>query len=233
MKFIWLLAFVICANTNAALKIENGEVLPFAHDRYPLKELIKDYAEMMNLNATYPSSLINEKNTVHFQLNSKTSKDEFRVIFNELLDSLGFTTVIDDEVLWIRSSRESRYFPSPVYADNNFPKDASYSLVVHRLKYPLSSEVSRNLRPLMSRYGRVIDFSDARTIVIHEKGDNVERLVKSIEVMDTEAAYKKVLAFIPKKDEFEGNPLQEKVLDLELQNKLLEKKYLELKEEKK
>ncbi len=85
------------------------------------------------------------------------------------------------------------------------------------------------MRPFMSRWGRVIDMSDAKTILFHDRGDNTDRLLKTIENLDTEAAYKSVLTYKPKKDEDLNNPLNEKIVELELEKKLIEKKYLELK----
>jgi type II secretory pathway component GspD/PulD (secretin) len=232
MRIIWVLGLLLSLNAEAAFKLENDEILPFSNIHYPLKELIKDYSELMNLNATYPLDLISDKAEIYVELNSKTPKSTFTAIFNGLLDSMGYTVIVDDGFLWIKEQRDIRYTPSPVYLDQSFPKDASYGIAVHRLKYPLSTEVCRNLRPFMSRYGRIIDFSDARTLVIHEKGDNLERLLKTAEFLDTEIAYKNLLANVPKPDEDEGNPLQEKILELELDKKLLEKKYLDLKGEK-
>lgn len=229
MKYLFLLLLTFQA--HAALKVSGNDVVPFNNPKYPIKELIKDYAETMKLNVTYVSNLLKDE-TVHIELNSKTSLAEFKKIFYEALYTLGYSPKEDQGILWIYATRDSRYLMSQIYTDDSFPKDASFGLVVHKLKYPLSGEIARNLRPFMSRYGRVIDLNDARTILIHDRGDNAERLIKTINTMDTEEAYKNVLAYKPGKDEHEGNPLKEKVVELELEKKLLEKKYMQLKEER-
>ena len=229
MKYLFLL--LVSFQAYGALKVSGEDVLPFNNPKYPIKELIKDYAEFMKLNVTYASSMIKNE-TVHIELNTKTPKAEFKKIFYEALYTLGYSPNEDMDVLWINESRDNRYLVSRVYTDGTFPKDASFSTVVYKLKYPLSAEIARNLRPFMSRYGRVIDLNDARTILIHDRGDNAERLIKTIVNMDTEDAYKNILAFKPEKDEDEGNPLKEKVMELEVEKKILEKKYLQLKEER-
>jgi general secretion pathway protein D len=229
MKYLLLL--VLSTQVHAGLRIMNGEVLPFTNAKYPIKEFIKDYAELTKLNVTYASNLIKDKETVHIQLATKTTIAEFKVLFYESLANLGYTPREDHNLLWINNTREVRYLASPVYTDQSFPKDASYSTVIYKLKYPLSSEICRNMRPFLSRYGRVIDVSDARTILFHDRGDNTTRLLKTIENLDTEAAYKSILAYKPKKNENDENPLKEKVVELELEKKLIEKKYLELKGE--
>jgi general secretion pathway protein D len=227
MKYLLLL--ILSTQVHARLNVIDGEILPFTNTKYPIKEFIKDYAELTKLNVTYPAKLIQDEETVHIQLATKSTIDEFKVIFYEALANLGYTPIEDGNLLWISDTKDMRYLASPVYTDQNYPKDARYSTVVFKLKYPLSSEISRNMRPFMSRYGRVIDMSDAKTILFHDRGDNTARLIKTIENLDTEAAYKSVLEFKPKIDLDQENPLKEKVVELELEKKLIEKKFLELK----
>lgn len=225
----YLLLFFLCAQALAAMKMENGEVQPFINAKYPLKEFIRDYAQMMKINVTYPSDMIKDKEMLHIELNSKATRDEFKKVFYELLANAGFTPIEDNRVLWINETRDIRYLPTKVYDDPSFPKDASYSTVIYRLKYPLSSEICRNMRPFLSRYGRVIDLSDARTLILNDRGDNLERLITTIKSLDIEVAYQNLINFKPEIKEDDENPLKEKVLELELDKKLLEKKYLDIK----
>jgi type II secretory pathway component GspD/PulD (secretin) len=127
------------------------------------------------------------------------------------------------------SSRENRYLAGPVSIDSSFSRDAAYKMVLYTLKHPLAPSITRNLRPYVSRYARVINFSDAHTLIISDMGINIDRLIKIIEAMDTAMAYKNFLAQKPQKTE-QNSEEQEKILALELENKFLEKKYLELKE---
>lgn len=225
MKF--LLMLLICAQAfGAELKMENGEILPLSNSHYPLKQFIKDYARLMKINVTYPSDMIRDKDSLHIEFNTKTSPAELKKVFYEMLANLGYTTIEEKKVLWLHNARDIRYLASEVYTDQSYPRDARYSTVLYKLKYPLSTEVSRNLRPIMTRYGRVIDLSDSRTILLIDQGDNVERLIKTIQIMDVEGSYNAMLSYKAKPDENEQNPLREKVLELELEKKLLEEKLL-------
>jgi len=215
----------------AGLRVENNEIQPFSYTNYPLKSFVKDYAEMMDLNVTYVAGVLRDKDTVNLKLNAKVKKEEFKNIFYNVIDNFGVTGIEDHGVLWLNEARDIRFLISHVYIDESYPKNASFSTVIHKLKYPVSSEIARNLRPFMSRYGRVIDFFDGRTILLHDKGDNVSRLLETVKYMDTEKAYQSVLNYIPKPDPDADNPLKEKILDLETEKKILEKKYMELKEE--
>ena len=230
MKY-FLLSFLICLSAQAEIKVQNGEVLPFSYTNYPLKSFVKEFAELMNVNVSYPAGTIDEKDRVFYKLNAKVSTAEFKKIFLEILDNFGLTGIEEDGVIWLSPARDIRYMISEVYIDNKFPKDASFSMVLFTLKHPLSSEIARNLRPFMSRYGRVIDFSDGKTILMSDQGTNIERLIETIKFMDTGKAYQSMLSFVPKPDPDETHPLQEKVMELEVEKKILEKKYMNLKEE--
>ena len=228
MKF--LLLMLITFNAHAALKVENGMILPFKLDDYPLKSLVKDYAEFTNQPVSFPSDLFHEKERLHLDINSKMTKEEFQTIVFNLLHNRGFTPIEQNGVMWIYNSRDIRYIPVPIVMDLNFPSDSRYRTAVIKLKYPISSIVARNLRPYMSRYGRVIDFSDARTLIVNDTSDNIHRVKKTIEFMDVEATFKNFANDVPKKREEDFDPTNVKIVELEAENKILQKKYMEMKE---
>ena len=229
MKFLLLLIF--CSQAfGGELKMENGEILPLSNRHYPLKEFIKDYAKVMKINVTYPSNMLRDKDALHIEFNTKASPDELKKVFYEMLANLGYTAIEENKVLWLHDSNDIRYLATEVYADKSFPKNARFSTVIYKLKYPLSTEVSRNIRPILTRYGRVVDLSDARTIILNDQGDNIDRLLKTIQIMDIESAYQAMLTYRAKPDENENNPLREKVLELELDNKLMKDTLLKVKE---
>ena len=225
-----LLLLLITFNAHAALKLENGMILPFKVANYPMKMLVKDYAELMNLTVALPKSLIREQDQVNLEINSKMTKEEFQMIVFNLLNNRGFTPIEQNSILWIYNARDIRYLSVPMEFNLNFPSDSRYRSLIYRLKYPISNMVAMNLRPYVSRYGRVIDFSDARTLIINDVSDNLKRLAKTIEYMDTEATYQNLINDVPKKREDEFDPNNEKIVELEAEKKILEKKYLELKE---
>lgn len=228
MKFLLLL--LIAFNAQAALKVENGMILPFKLDDYPLKNLVKDYAELMNETVSFPSNMFHDKEKLHLDINSKMTKEEFQTIVFNLLHNRGYTPIEQNGLMWIYNSRDIRYLPVEISTDLNFPSDSRYRTAVIKLKYPISSIVARNLRPYMSRYGRVIDFSDARTLIINDTSDNIHRVKKTIEFMDVESTFKNFANDKPIVDPDAVDPTNEKIIELKAENKILEKKYMELKE---
>lgn len=229
MKF--LLLMLLTFNVHAAMKTENGVILPFKLNDYPLKSLVKDYAELMKATISFPTNLFHPNEKLNLDINSKMTIEEFQTIVFNLLHNRGYTPVEQNGILWIYNSRDIRYIPVGITTDMNFPADSRYRTAVYKLKYPLSSIIARNLRPYMSRYGRVIDFSDARTLILNDTSDNIKRLVKTIEFMDVEEAFKMFATEVPKKDPDAVDPTDERIVELETQKKILEKKYIELKEE--
>lgn len=225
----FILLCLLSLNAQAAFKIQEGMVQPVTNAAYPLKTLIIDYANLVGVNVTFPKDQHFDKAMSHFELNTPVNMEEFKKMVYDLIAHAGYTPRQQGKILWIENSRDIRYNTSPVASNNDFAKDASYVTYVHRLKYPLSSEIARNIRPFMSRYGRIIDLADARTLIICDRGDNVERLLNTIKQLDLEQAYKNLLAEKPNEDAPEMDPIRQRMMELELEKKLLEKKYLELK----
>ena len=86
-------------------------------------------------------------------------------------------------------ARDSRYTTLPVVEDETkIPDNDNLIQFNHRLKYADASDMARNLRPFMSRYGRVIDVPYAKSVHIADSGSNIIRLLAMIKVIDV-AAY--------------------------------------------
>ena len=225
---LWLL-LLVSYGVQAALPTAGDEVLPFKSDAYPLRQLVKDYAELTQTHLQYDRKTLEPGATVRLHLNQKTSRAEFKKIFYSLLANEGLTVMEEQGFSWIANSRDIRYMPGPIYTNDQIPANSSYGLLVHTLKYPLGDEVTRNMRPHVSRYGRAINFSDAHTIMLHDQGTNLTRLLLLVQSLDTEVGYQNLLKLKPREKE-EDLEMKEKIVELQMDNKLLEKKYLELRE---
>lgn len=228
MKTIVLLILLV-TQAHAGIKLEHDLIQPFSSTKYPLKDFIADYANIMNVTISYPEDLIKTSEFIQLEINSPTSKENLSHMFYSVLDANDLTVIPKGAFLWIYPAREIRYLPTEVYTDDSYSKNSTFSMVLFTLKNPLSREIARNIRPILSRYGRVIHFSDGKTILISDLGTNLSRLSQTIANMDTDVALKNVLNEEPTKKE---EPAEDKarIMELELEKKLLEKKYLELKE---
>jgi type II secretory pathway component GspD/PulD (secretin) len=229
MKF--LLFILLCSNAFAGFQRKGDEVLPFKDKAYPLTSLIEDYSSITGRPVSYEEDIFRKNQNVHVELNTSISLKDFEKFFHSALDMSSFTAVNENGVLWIYNSRDVRYLPIEVYTDESYPKDKTYSTVMIELKHPLSSNIARNLRTILSRYGRVIDFSNGNTILVNDLGTNIERIKQTISSMDTDEAFKRLVKMKPKTPKFE-NPLKEKLIDLQIENELLKKKCMKNREVK-
>lgn len=100
------------------------------------------------------------------------------------LNMAGYTLVKAGAFYKIINARDVRYVPTAIYTGAYTPETEAHIMKVMTLKYVDASEISRNFRPFMSRYGRVIDLKQTNTIIISDTGANIARLVKLIKFID-------------------------------------------------
>lgn len=100
------------------------------------------------------------------------------------LNMAGYTLVKAGAFYKIINARDVRYVPTNIYTGAYTPDIESHIMKVMSLKYVDASEISRNFRPFMSRYGRIIDLKQTNTIIISDTGANIARLVKLIKFID-------------------------------------------------
>lgn len=94
-------------------------------------------------------------------------------------------------MIQIISTRDVRYYPTnKVTANKTTPpkvkESYDYQMMEYKLNYGnLSTELTRALRPFMSRYGRIIDFKTQGTLLIQDTGFNLKRLYGIIKTFDS------------------------------------------------
>jgi len=100
------------------------------------------------------------------------------------LNMAGYTLVKAGAFYKIINARDVRYVPTKIYTGAYTPEIESHIMKVMALKFVDAFEISRNFRPFMSRYGRIIDLKQTNTIIISDTGANIARLVKLIKFID-------------------------------------------------
>lgn len=118
------------------------------------------------------------------------NKDNANFYLSYILNLAGYTRVkLNDNTWSVINARDIRYqaVTKLTYGKDPIPNDYDHYMVSIKLKNPyLTSEVTRNFRPFMSRYGRIIDLKDPGMIIINDTGKNIQRLVSLINEMDKE-----------------------------------------------
>jgi general secretion pathway protein D len=115
------------------------------------------------------------------------------------LNMAGYTLVKSGAFYKIINARDVRYVPTEIYTGSYTPNTESHMMKVLALKNVDASEISRNFRPFMSRYGRIIDIKQTNTIIISDTGSNIARLERLIKFLDV-PGYEESLQILPVKN---------------------------------
>jgi general secretion pathway protein D len=115
------------------------------------------------------------------------------------LNMAGFTLVQSGAFYKIINARDVRYVPTKIYTGAYTPSTEAHIMKVMALKSVDAAEISRNFRPFMSRYGRIIDIKQTNTIIISDTGANIVRLEKLIKFLDV-PGHEESLQIIPVKN---------------------------------
>lgn len=115
------------------------------------------------------------------------------------LNMVNLTIVKTGAFYKIMNIRDIRYVPTKIYTGSYTPDTEQHVMKVISLKNVDANEISRNFRPFMSRYGRIIDIKQTNTVIISDTGDNISRLEKLIKFLDV-PGFEESLQIIPVKN---------------------------------
>lgn len=181
-KMKWILLVLLSSLSTYALKKE-----------VVLLDLVKEYSSQIEKTILIDDEMKNRlRQRVRVEFKEKLSSLEFEQVLYTLLSEFGMTMRGDDgDFITIIDERDMRYLPGKFY-QKNIPDSSQYVFYAHKLKYPVASEISRNLRPFMSRYGRVIDIKYGNLIIINDKANVVKRMVELFEKIDTKETFERL-----------------------------------------
>jgi general secretion pathway protein D len=101
-----------------------------------------------------------------------------------VLNLNGYTLVKSGAFYQIVATRDIRYTPTNIYTGAFTPDTDNYIMKIVPIKHIDVTEIARSFRPFMSRYGRLIDIKQTNTIIVHDTGSNIHRLMKLIKFLD-------------------------------------------------
>ncbi len=100
------------------------------------------------------------------------------------LNMSGLALVKTGEFYRIINARDIRYTPTKIYTGEYVPNVENYMMKIIALKHVDASEIVRNFRPFMTRYGRILDIKQTNTIIVTDTGTNINRLMKLVKFLD-------------------------------------------------
>lgn len=172
----------------ANLEFENGKIQAFTVKKKTLKSLLIDCANLFDIRLVIPGKFKGLNENVYLRINKPISRDEMTELLTILASERGISIQTSKDQWWIKSSRDMRYYPTKFIKTTELPNSDEFVLYYHKLNNPLGKDISRNLRPFLSRYGRVISFGDGHSIILSEQAMNIKRLIKVMNVMDKKIA---------------------------------------------
>lgn len=127
--------------------------------------------------------------------NTAWNKDNADLLIGELMSSAGYYRIdMGNNVYKIINARDIRYVANvksySATKEANDPMPASNSAdpveLVYKTNngYTRASEIARNLRPFMSRYGRVIDERSGGHLIVRDSAAAVNHILTLIRKMD-------------------------------------------------
>jgi len=150
-----------------------------------INECIKKVSKLTNKTYILDKDI---KGTINTTDNFELTAENADYFLSEMLNILGYSRVPSDSAdFTIINARDVRYVPTKLltYGKDEIPKNHDHISVTIKLKNKyLTSDLSRNFRPFMSRYGRIIDVPKTGTLIINDTGKNIHRLIGLVNQLD-------------------------------------------------
>jgi general secretion pathway protein D len=113
-------------------------------------------------------------------------------LYSQILNENGYTRILleDKKTYRIINARDVRYNPVPQVKSDyekkpDLPNNTDYHMMSYQMRNPMvSTDVTRSLRPFMSRYGRIIDNKLNGTLIVQDTAINLKRMYGLIKQMD-------------------------------------------------
>jgi len=183
MKLLLALLIVV-TNIEAAVFSIDGDKVEFLNSDFMISDLVKDYASIEKMNVVFDSDYHDgQVLTVGPQNINKASLELY---ISTMLSQSGFGMRVlpETRTLSVFNSRDVRYIITTSYTDlSKVPNTYEHIQFMYELKHIQSDELSRNLRPFMGRYGRILEHTNS--IMLADTGKNIIRLMKMIQRLDS------------------------------------------------
>ncbi len=154
-----------------------------------VSECIELNSKLTGVKYLYPKDMISKKDELNKEI--KMTKENADGLLSETLFQFGYAKIPTQvENTWkIIPSRDVRYAELPVYKGSKgnipeLPKNVDYiSFMYQGVKGGDVGAMARNIRPFLSRYGRVID-TKGQMLTINDSLGNIRNILKLVEAED-------------------------------------------------
>lgn len=188
MRF-FIFSLILCTSAWAQIitRDRNGDFV-FSKKSFKASELLHDYATLEGLNLVL--SVDFKDSSLFIEGKRSMSKANMENYLSVVLLQVDGSIVRNEasRFLNVVHSRDTRYMTLPVYDDvEKVPRNYNHVQMSYNLQHIPAVEVTRNLRPFLSRYGRIIDDSYSNSIHLTEMAGSIHRLMTIVKFLDTPA----------------------------------------------
>ncbi len=153
-----------------------------------LKSLVERTSKLTGVQYIFPDNFKGKMNGTN---NLKINKDNADEVLSLTLNKSGYTRIkVNPNLYSVISTRDIRYEATEIFRANkkselNVPFNYDYYMLEYTFENEdLTTEITRSLRPFMSRFGRIIDIKRSNKIIIQDTGVNIHRLLNIVKSVD-------------------------------------------------
>ena len=173
----------------AALTLSSGSIMAKDFNCNKLLECMEKASEITGDKYYYTRDLKGKVGSINLKIDRKNVDS---ILSSALYDN-GYMRVKESEGVYrVINSRDARYNAFPLVSASKekaptLPVNYDFYLMEYKLDHPSSARViTKNLRPFLSRYGRVISPEGTNRILIQDNSRNLNRLYKVVRSLDVE-----------------------------------------------
>lgn len=162
---------------------EGGVALNF--DDADLYEVIRTFSEVLKINYIVDPN-IRGRVTIHVA--GSLGKADILPVFYQILEANGLTAVREGKLYRIVKMKESPRLPLLIRSEGEegeYSPDQRMMLQIVPLKFISAQEMSKVLTPFLSSDGTILAHDGSNVLLVVDKGINVLKCLKLVEVFDT------------------------------------------------
>ncbi|MBF0298434.1 MAG: type II secretion system secretin GspD [Oligoflexia bacterium] len=156
-------------------------ITSFDHPNVEILDLTKFMQKLTGLNLIYEKDI---KGKISIVAPTPITVGDAWKAYLIALNINGFTMVKAGAFYKITRIQNIRNMPAKIYMGNYTPNTENYVMRIVPLKNVSSAEITRSFRTFMSQYGRIIEIRQTNTVILHDTGANINRLVKLMKFLD-------------------------------------------------
>lgn len=185
MKLLTLAMLCWVTPVLAAVFTIKGDKVSFPQSEFTVSDFVLEYGRYKDVNIIFSDGFKDAKTTL---LGTKEiDVKHLESYLSHVLQENGYfkVSLVGSRTLNILPARDVRYRTMPTYTDpKQIPDSYDYVVYMHQLKHVEAANIARNMRPLIGRYGRIIDHT-ADGIVIADSAKNIKRVIEIMKALDT------------------------------------------------